>query len=275
MGTTIALYRVSEPRRIRCKLACAFQAHLRRLLSRRISARTVEWPWAALLLPLMLANCTSESRVGEPESRDASIRSHELVAGLGCKPSDGLLQCLRLNEPIAAERHQVALARRGGRLCISSTGSKVACLQDFDGYEHLFLERAKDHFVVVETDAAGGYTVLLLDAMTGLHSRVDNRPLFAPAAPYFATVSYDTDAGFLPKRVAIWDATSNELVYAVDRFASGTGPIAIRWSALSRLQVIYSRTQYSPSIDGDTGTFDIWRNEDSTWNDDYPSSHKL
>lgn len=271
MGTTITLDRViDEAKHIKWKLAFAFQGRLFHLLSRQIAPGSVRRLWAVLLLALMLANCTPESRSGKLESSDASFRSHELIAGLGCRPSDGLLQCLKLNEPTAAQRYGVELSRAGGRFCMSSPGSKVACLQRSEGYEYVFLERTRGQFVVVESDAAGGYTVLLLDPTTGRRSRVDNRPLFGPEAPYFATISYDTDAGFLPNRVVIWDATSNEPVYEVDRFVPGTGPIAIRWSAPTSLEVIYSRAQYSPSADGDTGTFAIWRNDDSTWNDDYP-----
>ena len=229
------------------------------------------WACAALLLPLVLADCTPRQRVGDPESGDAGVRSHELTAGLGCEPSDGLLECLRLNEPSAARHHRVNLARHDGQLCISIPDAKRACLPVAHGYEHVFLERSGDHVVVVEVDAAGGYTVLLLDPATGRHGRVDNRPLRAPAAPFFATVSYDTDAGFLPNRVAIWGA-ANELVYEVGGFSPGTGPISVRWTGPARLEVTYSRTPYSPSPDGDTGRFDIWRNEDGTWRDGYPRS---
>lgn len=271
MGLTIFPDRIlDDPDGIGGKLASGLQQHLNRPPFREVAVRTVHWPLLTLLFLLTLASCRSEGRNGTPDTDDAGFRSHQLIAGLGCKASDGLLQCLRLNEPTAAERHLVELTRLDGQFCISSAGSKAMCLQDFDGIEHVFLERAKDQFVVVETDAAGGYTALVLDSTTGRVGRVDNRPLFSPAAPFFATVSYDTDAGFLPNRVAIWDASSSELVYQVGRFASGTGPVAIRWSDPTRLEVIYSRAQYSPSEKEDTGTFNIWRNDDSTWNDDYP-----
>lgn len=271
MGLTIFPKRIlDDPDSIGGKLASCLQQQLSRPPFREVAVRTVHWSLLTLLFPLTLASCGFEGRNGTPYAADAGFRSHQLVAGLGCKASDGLLQCLRLNESIAAERHQVELTRLDGQLCMSSAGSKAICLQDFDGIEHVFLERAKDQFVVVETDAAGGYTVLVLDAATGRVGRVDNQPLLSPAAPFFATVSYDTDAGFLPNRVAIWDKSSSELVYEVDRFAPGTGPVAIRWSDPTRLEVIYSRAQYSPSEKEDTGTFKIWRNNDSTWSDDYP-----
>lgn len=271
MGLTIFPERIlDDPDGIGGKLASRLQQQLIRPPFREVAVRTVHWSLLNLLFLLTLASCGSEGRNETPDTDDAGFRSHQLIAGLGCKASDGLLQCLRLNEPIAAERHLVELTRLDGQFCISSAGSKAMCLQDFDGIEHVFLERAKDQFVVVETDAAGGYTVLVLDSTTGRVGRVDNQPLFSPAAPFFATVSYDIDAGFLPNRVAIWDASSSELVYQVDRFASGTGPIAIRWSDPTRLEVIYSRAQYSPSEKEDTGTFNIWRNNDSTWSDDYP-----
>lgn len=217
----------------------------------------------------MLAGCSSESRSGSPAPPDPGFHSYRLTAGLDCEPSHGLLECLRRNEATAAERHGVALARSGDMLCLSSPGSAETCLRKPEGFNHVFLERTAGRFVVVETDDLGGYTVLLVDAETGRRRRIDNRPWFSPGAPFFATVSYDTDAGYLPNRVVVRDSTTNAPVHEAARFAPGTGPTGIRWTAPTRLQVRYSRTEYSPEGDGGTGTFTIWRNEDGTWTDDY------
>ena len=217
----------------------------------------------------MLVNCTSKGESGEAASADIGIHSYELTAGLDCEPSLGLFECLRRNEPSAAEHHDVKLDRAGGEFCLSSPGATKACLRDQEGLSYVFLERTAGYFVVVETEDVGGYTVLMVNEKTGRQSRVDNGPLFSPGAPFFATVSYDTDAGYLQNRVAIWDSTTNALLYKVDRFASGIGPVGIRWVAPTRLQVLYSRSEYSPTRDENTATFSIWRGEKNTWSDDY------
>lgn len=222
-----------------------------------------------LFVLLMLANCTSNDGNGEPASVENDIHSSELTAGFHCQASQGLHECLSRNERTAAEKYGVELTRKGGEICLSSPAATDVCLRDKAGLRHVFLERIQGYFVVVEIEDMEGYTVLMVSEKTGRQRRVDNRPLFSPGAPYFATVSYDTDAGYLQNRVAIWNSTTNALLYKVDRFASGTGPVGIRWATPTRLKVHYSRTEYSPARDENTGTFSIWREEKNTWSDDY------
>ncbi len=222
-----------------------------------------------LFVLLTLASCTASSESVEPAPADIGFHSYKLTADLDCEPSLGVLGCLSRNEPSAAEQHDVELARADGVLCLSSPGATKVCLPEKDGLSYAFLERTSGNLVVVETVETEGYTVLMVSEKTRRQGRIDNRPLFSPGAPFFATVSYDTDAGYLPNRVAIWDSTTNALLYEVDRFASGTGPIGIRWLAPTRLEVLYSRSEYSPARDENADPFSIWRNEKNTWADDY------
>lgn len=216
-----------------------------------------------------LASCTASSESGTPASADIGFHSYELTADLDCEPSLGLLECLSRNEPSAAEQHDVELARAGADLCLFSPGVTKVCLPEEEGLSYAFLGRTSGNFVLVEAVETEGYAVLMVNEKTGRQSRVDNRPLFSPGAPFFATVSYDTDAGYLPNRVAIWDSITNALLYEVDRLVPGTGPIGIRWTAPTRLEVLYSRSEYSPARDKNTDTFSIWRDEKDTWIDDY------
>ena len=123
--------------------------------------------------------------------------------------------------------------------------------------------------MVVEIEHSEGYTVLLVDEKTGSRSRIDNPPLFAPSKDYFATVSYDSDAGYLPNRVAIWNFRGSQLLYKVDRFAPGTGPTCIHWVSPARLQVRYSQTPYSAEPDENTRSFSVWKDAAGRWHDDY------
>lgn len=218
---------------------------------------------------LALASCTSQSESREPSSATGDLHSYSLTAGLDCAPSLGLLQCLRQNERSAAQRHGVDLTRSGSEACLSSKTTVKVCLRDESGVSYAFFERVQGTFVVVEAEDTGGYAVLIVSEKTGQQRRVDNRPLFSADGSLFATVSYDTDAGYVPNRVAIWDSTGTAPLYKVDRFAPGTGPTAIRWISPEKLEVHYSRSEYSPDRDENTGNFSIWRDDESAWRDNY------
>ena len=154
-------------------------------------------------------------------------------------------------------------------VCLSATSAAKACLRDRDALAHVFVERTAGRFIVVEADEVGGYTVLMVDEDTGARLRVDNRPLFCPGGTFFATVSYDPDAGFLPNRVEVRDASTGALLHQVERFAPGTGPVRIRWTGPERLSVLYSRAEYSPDTVRDAGDFGLWRDAQGRWMDDY------
>ncbi|MDQ3618127.1 MAG: hypothetical protein M3374_05345 [Pseudomonadota bacterium] len=126
----------------------------------------------------------------------------------------------------------------------------------------------RDQLIVVETEATGGYSVILVDASNGSQRRVDNRPLYSNSADVFATVSYDTDAGYLPNRVTVWNAEQARSIYEFEDFAPGEGPTGIRWLGPYKLEVRYSREPYSPGQDG-TDTFNVWRDEKGVWKNDY------
>ncbi|MBA2238569.1 MAG: hypothetical protein H0W24_07730 [Lysobacter sp.] len=223
----------------------------------------------AILAFVLLANCSSKGESAAPASADMGTRSFNLTDGIECEPSLGLLACLRRNEPPAAKQHEVDISRSDGPLCMAAPGASEVCLPHAQGLQHVFLERSHGYFVVVEIEHIEGYAVLLVDEKTGSHHRIDNRPLFSPAKDVFATVSYDTDAGYLPNRVAIWNSSGSELLYEVDRFATGTGPILIGWLGPTRLQVRYSRTPYSAEPAANTGNFRVWKDAKGAWHDDY------
>ncbi len=197
---------------------------------------------------------------------DMDTRSFKLTDGLGCEPTLGVLECLRRNEPSAARKHDVNLSRSDDALCLTGPGAGEVCLPKARRIRHVFLERTHGYFVVVEIEHVEGYTVLLVDEKTGSQSPIDNPPLFSPSKDFFATVSYDTDAGYLPNRVAIWNSSGSELLYEVDGFAPGTGPIRIGWLDPTRLQVLYSRTPYSAVPDDNTESFSVWKDAEGMEN---------
>lgn len=220
-------------------------------------------------LLLLLVNCASASKDLEPSNTDSEFRSYDLTAGLQCEPSIGLYECLKEAEHAAAKENNVQLTRTGGALCVSAQDMAKTCLQEEAGLRYAFIDRLNNHLIFAEIEGVEGYSVLLVNEATGRQSRIDNRPLFSPDGRFFATVSYDTDAGYVPNRVAIWDTTSGELIYQVNQFPLGVGPTEIRWSAPERLQVIHSQTSFSPDGDKSPAAFQVWKGEGSGWHDNY------
>lgn len=161
------------------------------------------------------------------------------------------------------------ISRPDGALCLTGPGTDEVCLPKAQRIEHVFLERTHGFIVVVEFEHPEGYTVLLVDEKTGSQSAIDNPPLFSSSKDFFATVSYDTDAGYGHNRVAIWNSSGSELLYEVDRFSPGTGPIRISWLDPKRLQVFYSQTPYSAVPGENTASFSVWKDAKGMWHDDY------
>lgn len=219
----------------------------------------------------VLVNFVHRSESANWPLTPGNFHSYQLRDGLDCAPSLGVLGCLRLNEPLAAQRHRAEVKRTGSELCLSVKNTRKTCLRGVGDVSYAFLERVNGYYVVVETRAAHGYTVLMVNETTRRIRRVDNRPLFAQGGSFFATVSYDTDAGYVPNRVVIWAPTKNIPVYTSDDFAPGTGPIAISWASRDRLTVLYSRTEYSPNLDTETETFSVWKDKKGVWRDNYES----
>ena len=223
--------------------------------------------WAFVLF-VLAALVHASGRADEPLTQ-RDLHSHQLRAGLDCAPSLGVLVCLRLKEPLAAQRHRADVKRTGPELCLFVRSTRNTCLRDGSDIRYAFLERVSGYYVVVETRAAHGYTVLMVNEKTRRVRRVDNRPLVGPGGSFFATVSYDTDAAYVPNRVVIWSSTRNTPVYTRRKFAPGAGPIAIRWTARNRLAVHYGRADYSSSFDNETGTFGVWKDKTGVWRDNY------
>ena len=214
-----------------------------------------------------IAGCTLNGEGRPPVAARASFLSHDITDGVRCAPASGLLACLREHEPLDARVAGIRPMRQGASLCLPLR-SRTTCLVDHDGLGYALLGHAGDHLLVAETEATGGYTVIVVDAATGLQRRVDNRPLYSGSAELFATVSYDTDAGYLPNRVAVWKARQSTPIYQFDDFAPGEGPTGIRWLGPLKLEVRYSRAPYSPAEDGGA-TFTVWRGESGVWTDDH------
>lgn len=216
---------------------------------------------------LSIASCSANGEGTPPVDARESFLSYNITDGLRCKPASGLLGCLREQEPADARVAGIQPKRQGASLCLPAR-SKATCFVDRDGLGYALLGHPGDKFVVVETEATGGYTVVLVDAANGSQRRVDNRPLYSSSVELFATVSYDTDAGYIPNRVAIWNAEQASPIYESDDFSPGEGPTGIRWLEPLKLEVRYSREPYSPDHD-DTDTFTVWRNEKGVWKNDY------
>lgn len=214
-----------------------------------------------------IAGCTVAGEGRPPVDARASFLSHDITDGLQCASSSGLLDCLREYEPVHARIAGIQPQRQGASLCLRSR-SKATCFLDHDGLGHALLGQVRSQWVVVETEATGGYTVILVDAENAVQRRVDGRPLHSSRADLFATVSYDTDAGYLPNRVAVWNAQQARPIHEFDGFAPGEGPTGIRWLGPLTLEVRYSREPYSPTQSA-TDTFNVWRDEKGIWNNDY------
>lgn len=209
----------------------------------------------------------SATRDGAPTPAAGPFQTWQITAGLDCPPALGLHACLRQHEPDAQRRAGVP-PRRGDRgLCLPVAPAPM-CLRDGRGLHYSLRDGAPGHFVVVEAEDTGGFAVLLVDRASGNLRRMDNRPLFSADGSRFATVSYDTDAGYVPNRVAVWEAGAASPAAVVDGFAPGTGPIAIRWVGPARLQVRYSRTPYAPDTT-QAGTFHLWKDDRGAWRNDY------
>lgn len=216
---------------------------------------------------LSIASCSANGEGPSPVDARKSFLSYDITDGLRCKPASGLLGCLREHEPVDARVAGIQPKRHGASLCLP-VRSKATCFVDRDGLGYALLGHAGDKFVVVETEATGGYTVVLVDAANGSQRRVDNRPLYSSSAELFATVSYDTDAGYIPNRVAIWNAEQATPIHEFDNFSSGEGPTGIRWLGPFKLEVRYSQAAYSPG-EGGTDTFIVWRDKKGVWRNDY------
>lgn len=281
---TSLLGRAGAPQRPACAAPQATIVDLLRLASRSLGEYRIATPrgagvaigvlsrraLVAVFALVLLASCSSKGENATSASADGDTRLSRLSAGLPCEAAADILDCVRRNESSAARKHDVNISRSSGALCLAGSETDEVCLpQQARQIEHRFLERTRGYFVVVEIEHSEGYTVLLVDEKTGSRNSIDNRPLFSPSKEFLATVSYDTDAGYLPNRVAIWNTSGSELLYKVDAFAAGTGPIRIGWLDPARLQVLYSRTPYSAAADENTDSFSIWKDANGTWHGDY------
>lgn len=216
---------------------------------------------------LATASCSANRDTYPVSQQAAPFQSYDITAGLQCEPESGLLGCLRAHERVDAHSKNSAVTRRGERLCLRIQ-SMPTCFDDGGGLAYAFLGQVGPQNIVVEADATGGYAVVLVNASSGSQRRVDNKPLFSSDPNLFATVSYDTDAGYLPNRVAIWSVDQPHPVYEFGSFSRGEGPTGIRWLGPSRLEVRYSREPFSPDHD-DTDTFSIWRDQQGIWKNNY------
>lgn len=224
-----------------------------------------------LIQVLFLYSAASCSAIEEgPPPQDARpFLSYDIRYGLHCKPATGLLECLREHEPINVPTGRSEPIRRDNRLCLSSH-PEATCFIDQEGLGYTLLENSGKTLLVIETEVHGGFSVIIIDSETGLSRRVDNRPLPSIAGGLFATVSYDTDAGYLPNRVVIWDENRHIAVYQFTDFAVGQGPTGIRWDGPSRLEVRYSRQPQTPESDN-SDTFFIYKDKDGNWTNNYNS----
>lgn len=216
---------------------------------------------------LSIASCSANGGGHSASQRPGPFQSYDITSGLQCEPGSGLLGCLRAHEGLEVRSATPAVTRHGERLCLKLR-SGPTCFDDGGGLGYVLLGREANEYVVVETDNAGGYAVILVNASDGSQRRVDNRPLYSDDSSLFATVSYDTDAGYVPNRVAIWSAAQPRPVYEFDDFLPGEGPTGIRWLGPSKLEVRYSREPYSPGQNG-TDTFFVWKDEHGAWRNDY------
>ena len=196
---------------------------------------------------LIIAGCSRDG-VGQSATSPAPFQSYEITAGLACAPASGLSGCLRAHEPLADPSGGSDAIRQGRRLCLPVPAD--GCFVDDDGLAYALLGRDGGGFIVVETEATGGDGAVLVDAADGSRRRVDNRPLRSPQPGLFATVSYDTDAGYVPNRVAIWSDTRRNPVFELNDFPPGEGPTGIRRRGPSTWEIRSSRQPYSPAADG-------------------------
>jgi hypothetical protein len=216
---------------------------------------------------LLTAGCSAVGVGHSASNAPVAFLTHDITAGLQCEPATGLLGCLRVHERLQTLPAAPDATRLGERLCLDIQSGRT-CFDDGGGLAYVLLGREKGQYVLVETEATGGYSVILMDASTGAQQRVDNRPLQSSDPDVFATVSYDTDAGYVPNRVAVWRAGLPEPVYVFDGFAPGEGPTGIRWRGPSTLEVRYSRQPFSPGPEG-ARTFQVWKDAKGVWENDY------
>lgn len=216
---------------------------------------------------LSIAGCPAEGENRSVSQPPVAFLPYEITAGLQCEPAAGLLGCLRAHERLQALHAAPAATRRGERLCLGLR-SGPTCFDDGAGFGYALFGREQAHYVVVETEATGGYAVILVNAAGGEQHRVDNRPLYSSQPGIFATVSYDTDAGYVPNRVAIWSAARSEPIHVFDGFAPGEGPTGIRWRGPSTLEVRYTRQPFSPD-EGAAHTFRIRQDAKGVWRHNY------
>lgn len=225
--------------------------------------------FCSTLIGAMLVACTSVRGAVDkvPAAMStAGFRSPDVTEGRGCEPWRGVSGCLRKHEASAAAQHGVEIFRTARAFCLDGSMGE-ACLPAHEHLAYAFLEQVDGHYVVVEAFDQEGFEVLLLEPGSGRTHRVDNRPLYSPDGAVFATVSYDIDAGYRPNRVAIWDPVSGELLHQVGGFASGSGPLGIRWVAPATLEVLYHPPHELPEK-ASLETFTV-RGEANSWVDDY------
>ena len=222
-----------------------------------------------LMCLLSVFGCSGNGRDSSSAKTDGrkSFLSYDITQRLRCAPGSGLLGCLREHEPVDVRIAGIQPKRRDASICFP-VPTKSVCFVDGDGLRYALLGQVRDQWVVVETEATGGYTVVLVDAGRGRLRRVDNLPLYSPTAGLFATVSYDTDAGYVQNRVAVWNPEQANPIYVFGDFVPGEGPTGIRWVAPLKLEVRYSREPYSPNSDR-THTFTIWSDGNGVWQNDY------
>lgn len=232
-----------------------------------MEARTVKHLFTSLSLLAAVASSTACAD-GRNASAADSFHSYRLTGGLNCAPALGLIACLRRNESFAAARDGVVLVRASGSFCLSTRERREVCLPRHGGIVYAFLKRAPGAYVVVETAAEEGYSVLVVDEISGKQFRIDNKPLYSPAGDIIATVSYDVDAAYVPNRVALWSAETGQLLYQTDRFAWGSGPVGIRWSGPARLEVLYRQPRMAAASQKQD-VFSIQRNGEGLWADDH------
>lgn len=222
---------------------------------------------ARVLCLLSLAGCGSRTE-GSPLSHGPTpFMGFRITEGLGCAADAGLSGCLRQHEPVSDSGPDNEPGRIGSRLCLPLRSSR-ACFSDVDGLRYTLLGRERGRFIVVETQATGGYAVILVDEANGARRRVDNRPLVNRDGRLFATVSYDVDADYVPNRVVVWASSRETPLYEVGGFAAGAGPVAIRWTGAARLEVRYRQGPDSAG-EASVATFSIWQDGEGRWHDDY------
>lgn len=157
-----------------------------------------------------------------------------------CVLSDNVSTCLGRIEAKALNAFGSQVSRGAGELCFQLSNDGRTCLPSVDQVQYGFLGQSGPFWTVVESTGLEGYSVVMVSQINGTTIRTNNLPIWSPDGNYFATVSYDVDAGYSPNEVELWRVESKpQRVFSVSEFPDGQGQLHAKWISSSALEVLY------------------------------------